>query len=62
MGKGLSPIALAEEENAAAAAATKYEEELQRTNLERWMEAVAANLEIRMGAAAEAGKICKRGI
>ena len=55
-------IASAEEENAAAAAAAKKEEELQQTDLERHMEAAAANLKIWMEAAAEVDEIAEKGM
>ena len=42
--------------------ASKEEEDLQQINLERQIGAVAANVEIRMEAVAEAAEIIDRGI
>ena len=55
-------IALAEEEDNDAATATKEEEEMWRTELERWVGSAANNPERSMEAAAEAAKIAERGM
>ena len=58
----IDDIALAEEENAAAATAAEEEDKLLRTDLERLVEATAANPERRMEAVAKAAEISNRGM
>ena len=55
-------ISLEEEENADAATATKEEEDLQLTHLDRRMVAESADLKRWMEAAVEAAEINERGI
>ena len=57
----VNEIALAEEDNSAAASDGEDEDKLSQTYLEIHMKATAADMERRMKTAAEASKITKRG-